>query len=144
MPGRIVVHPAIAALAACAVLGAAGCSSTHRPAPVSERVPNAVRPAAQPGAPVVGREADPRPESYVVKAGDTLFAIALDNGLDYREIAAWNNLANPNVIRVGQILRLRAPASAASPAPFAATPAVEGRPIAATVPPAAGRWLWRA
>ena len=44
-----------------------------------------------------------------MKRGDTLQKIALDHGLDYRELAAWNNLENINVIRMGQVLRLTAP-----------------------------------
>jgi lipoprotein NlpD len=47
--------------------------------------------------------------TYTVKKGDTLYAIALDHGLDYKELAAWNNLDNINVIRTGQVLRLSAP-----------------------------------
>ena len=54
------------------------------------------------------REAAP-PPTYTVKRGDTLAQIALDNGLDYRELAAWNGIENPNVIRVGQVLVLAAP-----------------------------------
>jgi lipoprotein NlpD len=49
-----------------------------------------------------------------VKRGDTLHAIALDHGLDYREVAAWNNIENPNVILVGQVLRLVAPGESAA------------------------------
>ncbi len=48
------------------------------------------------------------PQTYIVKRGDTLYAIALDHGLDYRELAAWNNIENVNLIRVGQVLRLAA------------------------------------
>ena len=44
-----------------------------------------------------------------MKRGDTLYSIALDHGLDYKELAAWNQLDDPNVIKVGQQLRLRAP-----------------------------------
>jgi len=44
--------------------------------------------------------------SYTVKKGDTLYAIALDQGLDYKDIVAWNGLENPNRILVGQVLRL--------------------------------------
>jgi lipoprotein NlpD len=44
-----------------------------------------------------------------VKRGDTLYLIALDHGLDYRELAAWNGIENVNLIRVGQVLRLSAP-----------------------------------
>ena len=47
--------------------------------------------------------------THTVRRGDTLHQIALDNGLDYRELAAWNNIENANVIRVGQVLRLAAP-----------------------------------
>jgi lipoprotein NlpD len=35
---------------------------------------------------------DSRPETHVVERGQTLYAIALDYGLDYRELAAWNGL----------------------------------------------------
>lgn len=81
-------------------------------------------------------EADWRPGEYTVKRGDTLYAIALDHGLDYRELAAWNGLADPNRILAGQNLRLRAPVSAVvpvQPAPVA-TPdpapiAVESKPL---------------
>jgi lipoprotein NlpD len=59
----------------------------------------------------------------VVKRGDTLYQIALDSGLDYRELAAWNNLENVNVIRVGQVLRLTAPGSEAAVSPSGVTTA---------------------
>ena len=55
-------------------------------------------------------EGDSRPEFYTVKRGDTVYSIALDAGLDYKELAAWNQLDDANVIRVGQQLRLRPPA----------------------------------
>ena len=44
-----------------------------------------------------------------MRKGDTLYGIALDHGLDYRELASWNELADPNLIRVDQKLRLHAP-----------------------------------
>jgi lipoprotein NlpD len=44
-----------------------------------------------------------------VKKGDTLYSIALDNGQDYKDVAAWNNLENPNLIKVGQQLRVTPP-----------------------------------
>lgn len=43
---------------------------------------------------------------YVVKAGDTLSAIAARNGTTVAELARINGIANPNVIQVGQQLRL--------------------------------------
>jgi lipoprotein NlpD len=90
---------------ACALL--AGCASAYR-APVVER--NVVRPVpAKPLAPAA--VAGPRPESYTVKRGDTLYSIALDNGVDYRELAAWNNISDPSVLKPGAVLRLRPPAA---------------------------------
>ncbi len=37
---------------------------------------------------------------YSVKKGDTLHRIALDNGQNYRDLVTWNNLSNPNDIKV--------------------------------------------
>ena len=65
-----------------------------------------------------------------MKRGDTLYGIALDHGLDYRELAAWNNIENVNVIRVGQVLRLTSPTEA----PAAAAAGVQTAPLR-TVPP---------
>ena len=76
-------------------------------------------------------EGDWRPESYTVKRGDTLYGIALDHGLDYKELAAWNQLADANVIKVGQQLRLRAPPG------WKAEPADADEVIARPLPPAA-------
>ncbi|MEO8158196.1 MAG: peptidoglycan DD-metalloendopeptidase family protein [Betaproteobacteria bacterium] len=86
----------------------------HQPAPLDE-------PETKPY-----REGDWRPEFHVVKKGDTLYSIALDYGQDYRELAAWNNLADPGVIRIDQRLRLFPPdsfgeATIAQPTPLAAT-----------------------
>jgi lipoprotein NlpD len=72
---------------------------------------------------------DVRPEFYTVRKGDTLFSIALDQGLDYRELADWNGISDPGVIRTGQTLRLKPPRTAANLAPLKTSPAVEGHPI---------------
>jgi lipoprotein NlpD len=56
-----------------------------------------------------------RPGDYVVKKGDTLYGIALEHGLDYRELADWNHLTNINHIQVGQSLQVVAPGSAVVP-----------------------------
>jgi lipoprotein NlpD len=55
-------------------------------------------------------------QTYTVKRGDTLYKIALDQGLDYRELAAWNGIENVNLIREGQTLRLGPPGEATAPA----------------------------
>ena len=121
-----------------------GCM-TGRPAPVSDRAPQpSAAPAAKPAqapatapasAPVAGApETDPRPEFYTVKKGDTLYVIALDHGLDYKELAEWNGIENPNLIRIGQQLRLRAPPSTVVTAPLKTPPKVEGRPVGSAAP----------
>jgi lipoprotein NlpD len=115
----------------------AGCAS-RRPAPVTDRTPSQARVAA-PAATVAKpapRAADaPRPDTYTVKQGDTLYSIALDNGLDYRELAAWNNLDNVAVIRVGQQLRLTAPSGTISTTPLRMPgDKVESRPLDARTP----------
>jgi lipoprotein NlpD len=87
----------------------AGCASPHKPAPVVDRSGAAVRPAvAAPAAPAVAAPAVPEGH-YLVKKGDTLYSIALENGADYREVAQWNNLDDPTRIRVGQVLRVKPP-----------------------------------
>ncbi len=104
--GEILRRCALGAL----VLLVAACA-TRTPAPVQERRPPAPPQAATTPAPPAAAPAasDARPQTYTVKRGDTLQAIALDHGLDYRELAAWNNIENPNLIRVGQVLRVLPP-----------------------------------
>lgn len=124
--------PALLCFAAAAALALAGCSSRSVQAPVIERVPPG---AAAPALPSV---ADTRPETYTVKRGDTLFSIALDQGHDYKELAAWNNLDDPSRIRPGQQLRLRAPPGAqeaqVTVSPVTSSGRVETRPLGAPGP----------
>jgi lipoprotein NlpD len=107
---------------------------TQAPAPSVDRSPTAQSRSAGPG-------------EYLVKRGDTLYRIARENGLDYRELAALNNIDNPSALREGQILRLRPVAQGASPAvsapmaiPIGSGIAIESRPLdAASVLPADSR-----
>ena len=49
------------------------------------------------------------PKTYTVKQGDTLWAIAKKNfndGSKYKELAQLNNINNPNVLKVGQVIKL--------------------------------------
>lgn len=92
----------------------AGCM-TRAPAPVVERAPlppGRASAAPQTEAAPPARGAPEAPSTYTVKRGDTLYQIALDHGLDYKDLAAWNNIENVNVIRVGQVLVLAAPGGA--------------------------------
>lgn len=43
---------------------------------------------------------------YTVKSGDTLSAIAAKYGTTYQTLAAYNGIANPNIIHVGQKIRI--------------------------------------
>lgn len=45
-------------------------------------------------------------QTYIVKSGDTLSAIAAKFGTTYQKIAADNGIANPNLIHPGQELRI--------------------------------------
>lgn len=107
--------------------GLAGCAS-KAPAPVSEsQSPARIEALKVPQPPA------PAGKVHVVKKGDTLFSIARENGLNPRDLSAWNNLDNSNRISVGQQLRLSPPGVAAS-APAAASAASDGtevRPITA-------------
>ena len=120
------------------------CASRTR-APVEDRTaaPAAPASAAVVPAPASPAEAESHIPTYTVKRGDTLYQIALDHGLDYKELAAWNNLDNPNKILVGQVLRVTAPGdlsatgSGVTTAPLKVPPAViEAKPGVAGTPPA--------
>jgi LysM repeat protein len=58
--------------------------------------------------------------TYVVVAGDTLSGIAARFGTSYQNLAAINNIANPNLINVGQVLKVPTSGNTtATPAPVA-------------------------
>lgn len=44
--------------------------------------------------------------TYTVKSGDTLSEIAMKYGTTYQELARINNIANPNVIYPGQVIKI--------------------------------------
>ena len=134
-----------------------GCASGPGRAPVEDRSPPPAvarppsatpvsPPASQPSAapaPAVPRanaENAGRPGFYTVRPGDTLARVALDHGQNWRDLARWNGLENPNVIEVGQVLRVAPPGTdvAAVSQPVTSGPRVESRPLdarAADAPP---------
>jgi lipoprotein NlpD len=91
------------------------------------------------------------PEEYVIQQGDTLYSIAWQNDLDFRELAAWNGIKPPYVIRPGQRILLDPPAGfvytpgqkAAERSTEPETPAISTTPLpkeqAADVKPAEQR-----
>ena len=50
-------------------------------------------------------------DTYTVKAGDTLSAIAKAHGTTYQKLADINGISNPNKIYIGQVLKLTGTAS---------------------------------
>ena len=129
-------------LLAAGLLG--GCASSLRaPAPVEDRHPGASAPApvsAEPAKALPGAENAGKPGYYTVRPGDTLIRISLDSGQNYRDIARWNNIANPNVIEVGQVLRVIPPTGTAATEVAVARPVTPGSVTAGSLstPPATG------
>jgi len=111
------------------ILVLAGCKS-QPPAPIVDRSSGAQTRSVTAAAPS-------GPGYYTVKRGDTLYRIALEQGQDYRDIVAWNNIANPGAIREGQVLRVVPPGTVESTAapgavvaqPVTGVPAVETRSL---------------
>lgn len=175
------------------VLVLAGCASSQHKAPVESRgssSPRSSAPVAAAGAsagtaaangdtaavkpPPPGIENAGKPGYYTVKPGDTLTRVALENGQGWRDIARWNGLDNPNLIEVGQVLRVvppgvdanavvtqpvnsgrvdarpadTKPAAAAAPAAAASTAAAASAPAPAPAAAASGdediTWAWPA
>jgi lipoprotein NlpD len=135
----------LGALALAAAL-MAGCTSTPNRAPVEDRNAGAKPPVVVAVAPVPapietvkplpGAENSGKPGYYTVKPGDTLIRIGLENGQNWKDLVKWNALDNPNIIEVGQVLRVLPPgvdANAASSKPIT-TAKVETKPLDAKVP----------
>jgi lipoprotein NlpD len=80
--------------------------------------------------------------SYEVKKGDTMYSIAFRNGVDFRDLAQWNAIAEPYTIWPGQKLTLaptgKGTVSAKAPAaPVRTTsPAIAAAPVFQPVTPA--------
>ncbi|WP_431522954.1 LysM peptidoglycan-binding domain-containing protein [Streptococcus lutetiensis] len=56
----------------------------------------------------------PATSTYTVQSGDTLSSIAAKFGTNYQALASLNGISNPNLIYVGQALRVNGSASASS------------------------------
>ena len=148
----------LAAVLAAGVL--AGCASgSRKPAPVEDRspgvhAPTPPAPAIDAAKPVPGADAAAKPGYYTVRPGDTLIRISLDSGQNWRDIARWNSIENPNIIEIGQVLRVIPPAASAtdvavarpvapsvvvptpvSPGSAASAPRPAPPPLVASVPP---------
>lgn len=96
-------HLLLIALVSTSVVVSSGCTTPRaKPASVTDRSGGSV--AAEPAP----------PGYYRVKKGDTLARIALDHGQAPRDVTQWNKAANPsfnpNVIEVGDLILIKAPA----------------------------------
>ncbi|TAM45280.1 MAG: LysM peptidoglycan-binding domain-containing protein [Burkholderiaceae bacterium] len=123
------------------VLALTGCASNGPNwAPVSDRSAGATGASATAGAsaavtPLPGAENAGKPGYYTVRPGDTIMRIGLDTGQSWRDLARWNNLADPNVIEVGQVLRVIPPAGESV---AVAKPVTSSSVVPVTPAPAAG------
>jgi lipoprotein NlpD len=132
------------AVVATATLVVGACTLTPHRAPVEDRSPTpratvaaaspALPPASAPGdaakPPVVDSNSG-RPGYYTIKPGDTLIRISLDNGQNWKDLMRWNNMVNPNLIEVGQVIRIVPPGvdPASATARPVTTARVETRPL---------------
>jgi lipoprotein NlpD len=131
---RLCTVALLAALAGCAARNPAPVSDARPPADARGAVvpPTSVPPVATAtGLPPTGvpsaKPLDPS-KIHVIQTGDTMFSIARKYGLDYRELAAWNNIVNPTSIRLGDTLRLTRPDSPSTPIVGSTDPASQVTP----------------
>jgi lipoprotein NlpD len=141
-----------------------------QPAPIVQFLASVVLLLALSGCALFGISSEP--EEYIVDSGDTLYSIAWQHGLDIQELAAWNGIKPPYLIRPGQRILLEPPedfayvpdaSGAVKPEPE--PPAVSTTPlpseesvdvrsadepapppvtIATAPPPSAVKWRWPA
>ncbi len=101
-----------------------GCATPNQ-APVedhSARTQHAAAPAVEtkPAA-TPAPAAEARQSTYTVQPGDMLTKIGMDTGQAWRDLARWNNLADPNHLEVGQVLKVMPPAGDVAPGSTVAT-----------------------
>ncbi len=104
----------------------AACSTVPVNAPVDSRV---AVPQTPPPSTAILAPAQ-RPGYYLVRRGDTLYSVAWQNGLNFRQLADMNAIRSPYTIYVGQSLRI-VPATGVPPTPL---PAPAAGPVGAPPP----------
>jgi lipoprotein NlpD len=117
---------ATAILAIVAVGLLVSCSSRNSPAPISDRAPppKVNKPSSNANQEKINKQVTNKIEArqdvdhsqeieekaekgiYIVKKGDTLFSIATEFGVDFRDIAKDNYIENIDSIEVGQKLKI--------------------------------------
>ncbi len=117
------------------LLGLAACTASG-PAPVSERGAVQVRTASADKSESTRTTPQIAPSTnglHIVQRGETLYAVAFANNLDYRELARWNQLESADRILVGQVLRLTPPPGAVEIQPLEIGPGLNARPLDAPI-----------
>ena len=125
-------RPAPVADWAKAKKAASAPASSEAPAKAASDVVAAEPPVveAAPKRAPVGVENAGKPGYYTVQKGDTLIRIGLDAGQNYRDIARWNAIENPNKIEIGDVYRVVPPEE-----PAVAKAVVSGRLSVTPLPP---------
>ena len=98
--------------------------------PAAPSAPAASPPAASAPAAATG--------TYVVRPGDSLASIASAFNTNYLTLAEMNGLPNPDILTVGQVLRVPAPPRPAESAPAPAESAAPAAPPPASAAPTGG------
>ena len=115
-------------LALILLLSLAGCAEFDYESDRALRDGRGTAPSAPAGSVARGGE-------YIVQEGDTLYAIAWSNNLDFKQLARWNDIDQPDRIRVGDRLRLTAPTGSAGQPSRAAN--VQAAPLGGQI-----GWQW--
>ena len=124
---------ALLLLSACRASGNSRAPIENRTAPVRkapvETRDTMAKKIPAPSKKPSSREQEARPPFYVVQKGDTLYSIAFEYGLDYREVAEQNKIENPASIQIGQKIKLLAAEEEVSE-----RPRIDTKPLAPSTP----------
>ncbi|MDQ3059729.1 MAG: peptidoglycan DD-metalloendopeptidase family protein [Pseudomonadota bacterium] len=125
------------ALAAVVLLGAGCTANSLNSAPVEDLGTGLLSPVptAMPARQLPGFENAGKPGYYTIKPGDTMFRIGRENGQNWRDIVRWNNIENPNLIEVGQVLRVVPPGASTQPVSSGSVVARPAQPVISPVQP---------
>jgi lipoprotein NlpD len=94
MMSQIIRH----SLLACIMVSVAACHSGYQRTKKTSRI--TVKPSKDIGS------MQSEHNMYTVRSGDTLYGISFKSGLNYRDVALWNNIEEPFTIQLGQKIRL--------------------------------------
>ena len=111
---------------AASVAFVSGCA-----APGAAPVRDGTTPPAASAAPVVPpaqTTTQSGPTVHVVRPGDTLMGVSRLYGINVKDLIGWNNLSDPNQLRVGQEIRV-APPGGVSVQPIGSAQPIEVQPV---------------